>query len=259
MDSPYLIERAATHTYILGIFGVLGLVAALIAILNPKMFSGIPKMFGRDEKTRGVVGAILLSLTGLVAVLGSVQWSKIDTREAVHTEQLREEVHALFPNVDERGWVFSWLFSDWHNTSTSVASVECLEDTECLSAFSVVTEGESFWVKLDRDTDTVFLVDEHGEKVPAGGLEALPAKSVVTMIEDQTVLTDVRIVDSDGTKQSQVYKYNVDSLDDQRYFAVGNYNGVFIKTYFAINEDGTVEAIPEASGKSDATAESLRR
>lgn len=250
MDSSYSTEIAANYTLIPGVVGALALVAALEAILY---FSSVDDL-SRKQKTRRVVGAISLSLTGLVAVLGSVQWSKIDTREAVDTEQLREEVHALFPDVDERGWVFSWLFSDWHSTS-----VECLEDTECLSAFSVVTEGESFWVKLDRDTDTVFLVDEHGEKVPAGGLEALPAKSVVTMIEDQTVLTDVRIVDSDGTKQSQIYKYNVDSLDDQRYFAVGNYNGVFIKTYFAINEDGTVEAIPEASGKSDATAESLRK
>lgn len=252
MNSPYLIERAATHTYILGTFGVLGLVAALIAILY---FSSVDDL-SRKQKTRGVVGAILLSLTGVVAVFGSIQWSKIDTREAVHTEQLREEVHALFPDVDAQDEVgiLSWFFSDWYNTS-----VECLEDTECLSAFSVVTEGESFWVKLDRDTDTVFLVDEHGEKVQAGGLEVLPSESVVAMIEDQTVLTDVRIVDSDGAKQSQMYKYGVDSLEDQQYFAVGNYNGVFIKTYFAINEDGTVEAIPEASGKSDATAESLRK
>lgn len=249
MDSSYLTEIAAGHTLIPGVVGALALSVALIAILY---FSSGD--ISQKQKTRGVVGAILLSLAGVVAVFGSIQWGRIDTREAVHTEQLREEVHALFPDVDDRGWVFSWLFSDWHNTS-----VECLEDTECLSAFSVVTEGESFWVKLDRDTDTVFLVDEHGEKVPAGGLEALPAKSVVTMIEDQTVLTDVRIVDSDDTKQSQMHKYNVDSLDDQRYFAVGNYNGVFIKTYFAINEDGTVEAIPEASGKSDATAESLRK
>ena len=249
MDSSYLTEIAAGHTLIPGVVGALALSVALIAILY---FSSGD--ISQKQKTRGVVGAILLSLAGVVAVFGSIQWGRIDTREAVHTEQLREEVHALFPDVDDRGWVFSWLFSDWHDTS-----VECLEDTECLSAFSVVTEGESFWVKLDRDTDTVFLVDEHGEKVPAGGLEALPAKSVVTMIEDQTVLTDVRIVDSDDTKQSQMHKYNVDSLDDQRYFAVGNYNGVFIKTYFAINEDGTVEAIPEASGKSDATAESLRK
>ena len=54
-------------------------------------------------------------------------------------------------------------------------------------------------------------------------------------------------------------EYEVDSLEDQRHFAVGNYNGVFIKTYFAINEDGTVEVVPEASSKSDATAESLRK
>ena len=250
MDSSYLTEIAAGHTLIPGVVGALALSVALIAILY---FSSGD--ISQKQKTRGVVGAILLSLAGVVAVFGSIQWGRIDTREAVHTEQLREEVHALFPDVDDRGWVFSWLFSDWHNTS-----VECLEDTECLSAFSVVTEGESFWVKLDRDTDTVFLVDEHGEKVPAGGLEALPAKSVVTMIEDQTVLTDVRIVDVEGNKvTNDILRYQSDGLDDQKYFAVGNYNGVFIKTYFAINEDGTVEVVPEASGKSDATAESLRK
>lgn len=251
MDSSYLTEIAAGHTLIPGVVGALALSVALIAILY---FSSGD--ISQKQKTRGVVGAILFSLAGVVAVFGSIQWGKIDTREAVDTEQLREEVHALFPDVDaqdEMG-ILSWFFSDWHTTS-----VECLEDSECLSAFSVVTEGESFWVKLDRDTDTVFLVDEHGEKVQAGGLEVLPSESVVAMIEDQTVLTDVRIVDSDGAKQSQMYKYGVDSLEDQQYFAVGNYNGVFVKTYFAINEDGTVEVVPEASGKSDVTAEDLRK
>ena len=251
MDSSYLVETPAGHTYLLGFIGMLALFVALMAILH---FSSVD--ISQKQKTRGVVGAILFSLAGVVAVFGSIQWGKIDTREAVDTERLRGEVHALFPDVDVRDeqGILPWLLSDWDATS-----VECLEDTECLSAFSVVTEGESFWVKLDRDTDTVFLVDENGGKVQAGELEALPSESVVAMIEDQTVLTDVRIVDNDGTKQSQMREYEVDSLEDQRHFAVGNYNGVFIKTYFAINEDGTVEVVPEASSKSDATAESLRK
>lgn len=252
MDTVF-VDQGAGYTLIPIVVGVL---VALVALLLTGLCLADPEKTASQRVSGVSVGGLVLLVCAL-SVAGGAHWGKVATVPSVHNDALASKVVKEFPAIEEpeRGFLAGLLSNSW-----TAPDRECLTDVDCQDYSYPVylrSGGEVFWVKADEDH--VFLVDSEGTVIESGGLDSLRSDEVASLIEEQTVLSDVRIVDAEGNKvTNDILRYQSDGLDDQKYFAVGNYNGVFLRVYFSVNSEKIVEAVPEASGKVDVTAEDLK-